>query len=286
MKHTFFSAVDTGKQRSLDMERIGEGVLQSTIALPYLNEVVPVLYLGWDKPFIPVRAVCNVLGINADRHIQRWRTLLLWRNARKLPFKTSRGKCLVWCLHLAEVPFLYGCFNWSGIAPARCEQMERAIEETAALTARVYSEMQRRYRESRRMLFRYLTSYADLDETFARFARLLRTYIASFADREGSTRIETLLNDGKVLLDEATTHARAMLEEQAALPVIDVVSLNAEGEIIDEFSQPLLPIAQKEEHAQFFQYLMEIGQWYEDLSAFLASYGLLWDTEQKRWYQA
>jgi hypothetical protein len=81
--------------------------MQSTIMLPHIGEVVPVLYLGDGNPFIPVCAVCKVLGINADRYIQRWRTLIHWTDARKLPFKISRGKRLVWCLQLAEDPFLY-----------------------------------------------------------------------------------------------------------------------------------------------------------------------------------
>src|SRR5438105_3311167 len=67
-----------------------EVIAQTTMTLPYLDDQVPALYLSDGRPYIPVCAVCKVFGIRADTHIQRWRKLLLWETARKLPFQTER----------------------------------------------------------------------------------------------------------------------------------------------------------------------------------------------------
>src|SRR5438046_5384419 len=97
-----------------------EVIEQTTVTLPFLDEEVPALYLADGRVYIPVCAVCQALGIRADTHIRRWRRLALWSTARKLPFqKEKRGKRLVWCLLISEVPFLYSLFNWKLVLPAR-----------------------------------------------------------------------------------------------------------------------------------------------------------------------
>jgi len=71
------------------MDEGEEVIAQSTIIFPFLNDEVPVLYLADGRPYIPVFAVCHALGIRADTHIRRWRKLVLWVTARKLPFQTE-----------------------------------------------------------------------------------------------------------------------------------------------------------------------------------------------------
>src|SRR5690348_7855715 len=90
-----------------------EVVRQSTITLPGLDEEAPALYLTDGRPYVPVFAVCRVLGIRAAPHIRRWKNLVFWTTARKLPFQTAGlSKRLVWCLLISEVPFLYSFFDW------------------------------------------------------------------------------------------------------------------------------------------------------------------------------
>jgi hypothetical protein len=91
----------------LEDNEVLEVVAQTTTRLPSLDDQVPVLYLSDGRPYIPVFAVCRAFGIHPDIHIRRWRRLVLWITARKLPFQTEkRGKRLVWCLLISEVPFL------------------------------------------------------------------------------------------------------------------------------------------------------------------------------------
>src|SRR5712671_2337168 len=116
-------------------EREQEVVAQKMIALPFLSDQVPAVYLVDGRPYIPVFAVCHALGIRADMHIQRWKHLALWVTARKLPLQAEkRGRRLVWCLLISEVPFLYGLFDWKLVAPERRLQLRRATEAQAHLS--------------------------------------------------------------------------------------------------------------------------------------------------------
>jgi hypothetical protein len=95
-------------------------VQQSTIVLPHFDYEVPILYVADGTAYFPVIALCKMLGLRADRYIQRWRGLALWENACKLLLRTKSGKTrIVWCLHRGAFPFLYGCFNWSLVSPER-----------------------------------------------------------------------------------------------------------------------------------------------------------------------
>ena len=50
-----------------------EVVAQTATRLPFLDDLVPVLYLSDGRPHIPVVAVCRALGIRPDIHIRRFR---------------------------------------------------------------------------------------------------------------------------------------------------------------------------------------------------------------------
>jgi hypothetical protein len=113
------------------MEESQQEVIEQTrVTLPFLNDEVPALSLTDGRLYIPVYAVCHALGIRADTHIRRWQRLALWITARKLPLQTEkRGKRLVWCLLISEVPFLYSLFDWKLVSPQRRLQLYRATEE-------------------------------------------------------------------------------------------------------------------------------------------------------------
>src|SRR5258708_28295060 len=138
-------------------------VAQRVIPLPFLDDEVPALYLADGRPYIPVFAVCHVLGIRPETHIRRWRNLLLWVTARKLPFQTEkRGKRLVWCLLISEVPFLYSLFDWKLVSPERRLQLRRATEEQVKLADLASQEMQQRYKAMRQSPFTFLTTFAAI----------------------------------------------------------------------------------------------------------------------------
>jgi hypothetical protein len=97
---------ETLRLDELEDNEVLEVVTQTTTRLPFLDDEVPILYLSDGRPYIPVFALCHALGIRPDIHTRRWRRLVLWVIARKLPFHTEKpGRRLVWCLLISEVPF-------------------------------------------------------------------------------------------------------------------------------------------------------------------------------------
>ncbi len=101
---------------------------QTTIMLPYFDEEVPAFYLADGTAYLTVRSLCRTLGLRAEAHIPRWRRLILWANARKLPLHTARGERMVWCLHRGALPFWCACFNWSFVSAERREQLRQATD--------------------------------------------------------------------------------------------------------------------------------------------------------------
>lgn len=67
-------------------KQIEQVIQQTSMILPYFNEEVPMLCLQNGSRYIPVVALCRMLGLRADTHIPRWRRLVLWCNAQKLPW--------------------------------------------------------------------------------------------------------------------------------------------------------------------------------------------------------
>src|SRR5260370_14763436 len=216
---------------------------QRTVTLPFLHDEVPALYLADGRPYIPVCAVCRALGIRADMHIRRWRKLVLWITARKLPFQTEkRGKRLVWCLLISEVPFLYGLFDWKLVSPERRLQLRLATEEQVKLSALAYQEMQQQYKAMRQALFRFLTAFADIDTLLQRYTHALSPTL----DNEASPMLIALIERGRCLFQKATAHTRKMLHDQGELPIIDVFQIDADNTVTDTFSMLLLPIVSQQ----------------------------------------
>ena len=240
-------------------------IKQTTISLPFLDDQVPALYTADGRPYIPVFAVCHALGIRADTHIRRWRNLALWVTARKLPFQTEkRGRHLVWCLLISEVPFLYGLFDWKLVAPERRLQLRRATEAQAKLADLAYQEMQQRYRAMRRALFTFLSACADIDALLERYTDVMLPTL----DDESALTLAALLDRGRSLFQEATVHARKMVHEQGTLPVVDAVKIDTNNHVIDTFSMPLLPIVPHEDSAHFFALMEQVISWMREEQAF------------------
>src|SRR5258706_14706813 len=115
-------------------------IRQATIRPPFFDEEVPALYLADGTAYLPVRALCRMLGLRAETHIPRWRKLVLWASARKLPLLTARGQRMVWCLHMGALPFWCVCFNWSLVPAERRGQLRQATDawqEDVALAQRL-----------------------------------------------------------------------------------------------------------------------------------------------------
>jgi hypothetical protein len=247
-----------------------EVIEQTTVTLPFLDDQVPALSLADGRLYIPVCAVCHALGIRADMHIRRWRRLVMWITARKLPFQTQkRGKRLVWCLLISQVPFLYSLFDWRLVSPERRLHLRLATEEQVKLADLAYQEMQQRYKAMRRALFTFLTTFADIDELLQQYADEL----APALDDESSFALTSLVDRGRSLFQTATAHARKMLQDQGELPIIDTFKIDANNNVTDTFSMPLLPIVPHEDSELFFALMGHLAAWRLELQAFWSERG-------------
>ena len=252
------------------MEAREQAVRQATITLPYFEQEMPVLYVADGTPYIPVIALCQMLGLRANTHIPRWRKLVLWCNARKLPWRTPTGYTrVVWCLHVGALLFWCCCFDWSLVTPVRRVQLHQATDAWLKVTEQAQQEMLREYRQMRRQLFRFLTAYVDAGTLLSRLTLHLRPLLNSINAQE---QFDEFVTNGQSLIQEATDHARKMLNAQASIPIMDVVRLDGDGQVREEIcSLPLFPIVSREERTQFFTYLDLLSVWHLKFVAFLES---------------
>lgn len=245
--------IDEGQQEVIE---------QIMVTLPYLDDKVPALVLEDRKLYIPVYLICQALGIRADVHIRRWRELVFWITARKLPLLTEkRGKRLVWCLLISEVPFLYSLFNWELVSQERRQQLRQASKEHMKLIDLAYQELQQSYKSIRLTLFTFLTNFADFDERLQRLQHRLSLTL----DNRSSLALNVLIYSGSSLVQKISTHARKMLRDQGNLPIIDTFQLDINKNVIDSYSMPLLPIVPDEDTELFFALLEELTSWILEL---------------------
>jgi hypothetical protein len=243
---------------------------QRTATLPFLDDEVPALSLADGRLYIPVYKVCQALGIRADKHIRHWQTLVLWITARKLPFQTERrGKRLVWCLLISQVPFLYSLFDWQLVSPERRLQLLWATEKQAKLADLAYQEMQQHYKAMRKALFAFLTTFADIDALLQRYADVL----SSTLDNESSLTLVALIESGRSLFQDVTAHARKLLHDQGEPPIIGALTIDTDNNVIDIFSMPLLPIVPHEDSEHFFTLMGQLTNWRQELQAFWSERG-------------
>ncbi len=243
---------------------------QTTVILPFLDDEVPALSLADGRLYIPVYAVCHALGIRADIHIRRWRHLLLWTTARKLPLQTQkRGKRLVWCLLISEVPFLYGLFSWQLVSSERRLQLYHATKEQVKLSHMAYQDMQQQYKVMRQALFIFLTNFAEIDTLLQQYTDRLSVIL----DDESILVLDSLIGNGRSLFERAASHAQKMVHDQEMLPIIDTFQIDANNRVIDSCSMPLLPIVPPEDCKLFFEFMRQLTSWRRELQAFWSERG-------------
>ncbi len=248
---------------------------QETMTLPHFEHEVRAIYVAdCEAPYLPVIDLCNMLGLRADTHLPRWRKLFLWGNARKLAVHTPKGRRVMWCLHMGALLGWYCAFSWDSVRPERREQLQRSSDAWLDASEQAQKEMVARYRTTRRMLFEILTTYAASDTTFSQLALLMQRHLI---DADLRTQWAALVVRGKVCIDQVTTCARQMLQEQSSIPIMNVMRrrlTGSEEESIDEFSLPLFPIVQEKELAILFDHLGDLTVWHQHVEQFLANHEL------------
>ena len=248
----------------------GKGSQQTVIRLPHLDVEVPALRASDGKLYIPVVALCQMLGIKPESHIRRWRQMLLWEGSLKLPYRSPKGyQRTVWCLPLPMVPFACCYFNWNLVSPARREQLHQLVEEANGVLYREHMRMVRSYHTTRQFLFRFLTTTNGAVKSLREKA----PYVALQLDEEARVHYNRFIEQGCFLITTATEQARAILHKQSDTPIIDVFSIREDGTAGDEYSMPLLPVTPEEEYQALFATIDTIIAWHGSFSEFLTVHG-------------
>jgi hypothetical protein len=253
----------------------GEGIWQETIVLPYFNYEIPVVYLADGTAYLPVRALCRMLGLRADAYIPRWQKLVIWCNARKLPLHTTRGKRIVWCIHRGALPLWCSCFDWSLVEPVQYEQLCQATNAWLADVAQAQRLLLDRYRSLRSYLFAFLEAYSDAETWLNRWALHFSSLDVAF-----SLQRDLLLSQGKTLIGQATAQARKMVQEQAMAPIVDMITLDENGAGVETGTLPLFPVVAREDREQFFAYMSQLIQWRQEMAAFVGTIKLSQNSDQ------
>jgi hypothetical protein len=246
-------------------EYLEQVVQQATLTLPHFHYEVPVLYLTDGAAYIPVVELCKMLGLRTETHIPRWRGLMVWCHARKLPWRLPTGRTrIVWCLHLGALPFLCACFNWSFVTPARREQLRQATDAWLIDVAQAQRVLLDRYRSLRSYLFAFLEAYSDAEIWLDQWA----LHLLATLDVASSRQVQALLSQGKILIGQATAQAREMVQEQAIATLIDMVTIDENGVMTEIETQPLFPVVSSEDCEQFFSSVRKLAQWHREIAVF------------------
>lgn len=245
-------------------------IQQTVIRLPHLNEELPALRADDGKLFIPVVALCEMLGIEPKRHIRRWRQMLLWEGSLKLPYQSPKGyQRTVWCLRLPMVPFACGYFNWDLVSPERRDQLHRLVDEASSILYQTHLQMVDIYHTTRQFLFRFLSTIAGAVDSLRQKAPA----IALQLDEDARMHYSAFIEQGCALITTAMEQARAILQWQADTPIIDVFSMKGDGTVGDEYSMPLLPVTPEEDCQTLFATIDAIIIWHSSFSEFLTLHG-------------
>jgi hypothetical protein len=117
----------------------------------------------------------------------------------------------------------------------------------------------------RRFLFTFLTTYADTTVSLKQIAE----QPSALLDLGSYLKLDELVAQGISLIEQATKHARTMLQDQAGTPIVDAFKVDFDGTIQETFSLPLLPVVPQEDEEKLIELLEKLVQWNQDFTGFL-----------------
>jgi hypothetical protein len=259
-----------------------QNIQQTSTVLPYFHHEVPLLLLEDGTSYIPVAALCHMFGLHAGTYVPRWRKSMLWRmHAKKLPCSSSKSRTWpVWCLRLGDLPFWCGCFDWSLTSLERQEQLHQATKAWCEALEQIHLDRLSHDQRMCCLLIEFLTAYEHLEAKLSSLAGRLHPLLDRF---DLCLQFEELLAQGKALIQQATDHARHMLQKQRTSPVADAIKLDKDGHVLEELSLPLFPVFLEKDCTTFFTYVEQLSQWYQQLTAFLQEQDILLNDGQELW---
>lgn len=197
------------------------------LQLPHFDHQVPLLTGPDGYHYVPLFALCQMLGLNATNEIQRARYMLLWDLARLLPLEINGRICGAWSL-----PYPLHVGYWFGMAyervadPARREQLKRAIDDSMELSEQAYQAVEAQFEDGRRRMYRLALQVKQLR---SRLETLLDTPTINVHDEA----LAGIIVRATALADLVEPFVRGWLSDAAGLPVIDSIRVDDTGAVID-----------------------------------------------------
>lgn len=254
----------------MSQETHGPVIRQATIRLPYFEEDLPGLWTSDGVCYVPMIAVCALLGLNPKVYRRRWRGMLLGQDARKLPYQSSAGyRRVVWCLSF-PMTLLACCQVYERqVYPEKRDQLDRLTQEVSDVLAQQHQGMVEVYHRMRRVLFAFLTQVDGEEE---RMHARVQEVVTSLTE-EDRPLLKQLETRGYALLTEAVRCAKVVLAWQADTPIVDLIALGPDGMGQLEESMPLLPVMREEDCVSFFDAYDAYDAWSKEWHTFFTVRG-------------
>lgn len=246
-----------------------QGVItQGTMYLKPFECEVSLLHTP-DGDFVPLVELCSMLGVPVAPY-----TAMACKRFRpegaiqRLPFQVrpESPPRQVWCLRNEEVLFWLSSIPSDRVSPARREQQRTFRLQMMRIAGDVYDTLQRQYRVTRSDLFGNIHIY----ETLPAQLRHLAAHTAPHLAPDDLAELDLLMARGYTLLEECTLLARSVAQEIAQQPIVDTLVVNAEGEIVDTQSMPILPILPSEPSLR--QAEARLAMWLHEFEAFVTGH--------------
>lgn len=243
---------------------------QQTMYLKPFECEVPLLHTP-DGAFVPVVALCDVLGLPTSPYIALACNRFRPEGAmQRLPFQksTDAPPGQVWCILEEMVAAWVLSVPTEQVSTDRREQLQAFKRQAMEATSHLYTTLQHQYRVTRGEIFEWLRMCEDLPTRLRRIAERAAPHLHPNCRAE----LDTLMGRGFALFEESAERARTVVQEITQQPVMDTVVLNAEGEVVDTGSIPLLPILPSQPLLQQSQ--APVMTWLHEFNAFLTAHGL------------
>ncbi len=243
-------------------------MMQTTVPLPMLGGELPLLVTVDQRGYVPVAALCHLMGVRPETYLAKWQRAPFWSEALKLPWQTpARGRRAVWCLERHALKDAIKTIDWHGIEPARREQLMTFSQEYETLLQESYAGLLEEYRAFRRMLYRLLTTYARIAERLQSF----RERLGLILSRHAMDQVGAVLDEGEQIISVGADFAAAHVRAIEGADTLQTLARGAQDATVTEVTIP--PISRADFDA-LSQHLDRFSAWQDRFDAFLHRYGI------------
>ena len=249
-------------------EALPHVIMQTTVPLPMLGGELPLLVTGDQRGYVPVTALCHLMGVRPETYLAKWQRAPFWSEALKLWWQTpTRGRRAVWCLERHSLKDAIKTITWGQIDPARQEQLLNFSQEYERLMQESYAGLLDEYRAFRRMLYRLLTTYARIAERLQSF----RERLGALLSRHAMDQVSAVLDEGERIISAGADFAAAHVRVIEGADTLQTLARGAQNADAVEVAIP--PIS-RADFEVLSQHLDRFSEWQDRFDAFLHRYGI------------